>query len=204
MRAFFIALCLALIGCEKKTPLPAEDTPQTVDHFARPLFTVPAFTLTERSGQPFDSTTMRGKVWVADFFFATCPGICAALSSQMQQLHSETAALADVRCVSISTDEKDTPEILRDYATRHKADDRWVFLTGSKDAVFSLCKDGFKLPLADNTAIIEADKFIHSGNIILVDRNGKIRGYYDAVGPDADKNRARLLADIRRILSEKL
>jgi protein SCO1/2 len=195
----------AISGCEKKTPPPFKETREepSVDHFARPMFTVPPFTLTERSGQAFDSRSLEGKIWVADFFFATCPGICAALSSQMQKLHAETAALAGVQCVSISTDELDTPEVLRDYAARHKADDRWSFLTGKKDAVFSICRDGFKLALADNTALSEKDKFIHSGMLILVDTTGKIRGYYDAVGPDADKNRARLLADIKRIITQQ-
>ena len=195
--AFFAAL--ALLGCEQKTPPPfAEEKPVNplADMLEHPRFTVPPFTLTERSGQPFRSSQMSGKIWVADFFFATCPGICAALSSQMQQVH---AAVPDIALISISTDERDTPEVLRDYAARHKADDRWFFLTGKKANVFHLGNDGFKLVLADNTAVDAKEQFIHSGMIVLVDREGKIRGYYDAVGPDADKNRERLIRDIQHI-----
>lgn len=199
MKALALLAALALLGCEQKTPPPfAEEKPvnplaEMLDH---PRYTVPPFTLTERSGQPFHSSQMSGKIWVADFFFATCPGICAALSSQMQQVH---AAVPDIALISISTDERDTPEVLRDYAARHKADDRWFFLTGKKANVFHLGNDGFKLVLADNTAVDAKEQFIHSGMIVLVDREGKIRGYYDAVGPDADKNRERLIRDIQHI-----
>lgn len=199
MRFLALLSVIALVGCEQKTPPPfAEEKPVNplADMLEHPRYTVPQFTLTERSGQPFDSSTMRGKIWVADFFFATCPGICVALSSQMQQVHT---AVPDLTLVSISTDERDTPEILRDYATRHGADARWNFLTGKKADVFRLGNDGFKLVLADNTAVDAKEQFIHSGMIVLVDPEGKIRGYYDAVGPDADKNRERLIRDIQHL-----
>lgn len=203
MRLLALVSAIALVGCERKSPPPfREEKPVSplADMFENPRYTVPQFTLTERSGQPFDSATLRGKVWVADFFFATCPGICTALSSQMQQVH---AAVPDVALVSISTDERDTPEVLRAYASRHNADARWSFLTGKKADVFHLGNDDFKLVLADNTAVDAKEQFIHSGMIVLVDGDSKIRGYYDAVGPDADKNRERLINDIKRISAEK-
>lgn len=204
MKALAFLASIALVGCDQKPPPPfdapvKEVTEPLAEMLEHPRYTVPAFTLTERSGQPFDSTTMRGKVWVADFFFATCPGICTALSAEAQKVHVATAGLADVRLVSISTDEKDTPEVLRDYAKRHNADDRWFFLTGKKADVFRLGNDGFKLVLADNTAVDAKEQFIHSGMLVLIDRAGMIRGYYDAVGPKAEENRQRLLRDIQKI-----
>lgn len=204
---FGIVSITTLAACDQKSPPPfkeaaGETVSPLADMLEHPRFAVPAFTLTERSGQPFDSATTRGKVWVADFFFATCPGICAALSSEMQKVHTATKDLADVRLVSISTDEKDTPEVLRGYAQRFSADDRWAFLTGKKDVIFKLSTEGFKLVLADNTAVDAKEQFIHSGMIVLVDRGGRIRGYYDAVGPDADKNRERLLRDLKRVHAE--
>ena len=128
---FGIVSITTLAACDQKSPPPfkeaaGETVSPLADMLEHPRFAVPAFALTERSGQPFDSATTRGKVWVADFFFATCPGICAALSSEMQKVHTATKDLADVRLVSISTDEKDTPEVLRGYAQRFSADDRWV------------------------------------------------------------------------------
>ena len=207
MKTVVIVVIAALFaGCGKKqppeAPLPENKSP-IADMLENPRFTVPQFILLERSGKPFDSTSLRGKVFVADFFFATCLGICPALTSEMQKVHQATAGMDDVRLVSISTDEKDTPEVLADYAARYKADDRWSFLTGKKDEIFKLSTEGFKLVLADNDAIDAKEKFIHSGMMVLVDRKGKIRGYYDAVGPDAEKNRERLLKDLKRILADK-
>ncbi len=197
-----IALAAILAGCGKKQPtetaLPPIKSP-LADMLENPRFIVPQFTLTERSGQPFDSAALRGKIFVADFFFATCLGICPALTSEMQQIHKATAGMADVQIISISTDEADTPAVLRDYAARFAADERWTFLTGKKDAIFKLSTEGFKLVLADNDAIDAKEKFIHSGMIVLVDREGKIRGFYDAVGPDAGKNRERLIRDLHHI-----
>ncbi|MEQ1853259.1 MAG: SCO family protein, partial [Chthoniobacteraceae bacterium] len=165
-------------------------------------FEVPQFTLTERSGQPFDSASLRGKVWVADFFFASCPGVCLELSKRMTYLHHETRDLPDVRYLSISTDEKDNPEVLRAYATQQGASDRWSFVTGPKADVFKLSVDGFKLALADAAGVDVAEKFIHSTKLILIDRQGWIRGYYDGIGENQAAEAKRLLADIKRLNSE--
>ena len=102
-----------------------------------------------------------------------------------------------------ATDERDTPEVLRDYAVRFKADARWSFLTGPKDTIFRLSTEGFKLALADADAVDAKEKFVHSGMLVLVDRQGRIRGYYDAVGPDAEANRQRLIRDLKRIHAAK-
>ena len=168
------------------------------------LYPVPQFTLTERSGQFFDSATLRGKVWVADFFFTNCIGTCLTLSNSMGKVHQAFRDEPGVRFVSISTDSKnDTPEALRDYAARMKADDRWAFLTGGHDAIFDLSIQGFKLALVEQPdAINVADKFIHSTRLVLVDKTGTIRAYYDGIGETAEKDRQRLIADIKRLLAE--
>jgi protein SCO1 len=142
-------------------------------------------------------------VWVADFFFATCPGICLELSERMSYIKNSTYDLPDVRVVSISTDQNDTPEVLRAYADRLKAGDRWFFLAGEKSKVFDLSITGFKLALADATGVDVKEKFIHSTKIALIDRNGWIRGYYDGIGPNQINEAERLLADIKRLHAEK-
>jgi protein SCO1 len=202
-------VCSVILGgCEKKASPPFSNPsipPSTsiADLMDNPRFSTPTFQLMERSGRLFSSDTLRGKVWVADFFFATCLGICPALSGEMQKIHQETAAFPDVELVSISTDELDSPEVLSAYASRYGADARWHFLTGEKNAIFQLSTQGFKLALADASAVDAKEKFVHSGMIVLVDRAGRIRGYYDAVGPDAELNRQRLLTDLKRIRAEK-
>ena len=166
------------------------------------MFEVPKFTFTERSGQPFDSASLAGKVWVADFFFTSCPGTCLMLSNRMKEIHAATAKNGDVRFVSISTDPAtDTPDVLRKYADSLGADNRWSFLTGERADVFKLSIEGFKLALADADGVNVKEKIIHSTRLVLVDRHGWIRDYYDGVS-DKPEEKERLLADIKRLLDE--
>lgn len=189
----WVFLCLVLPGCEKSgsstKPLPK-------------LFQLPAFTLTERTGQPFNSATMQGKVWVASFFFASCPGTCPVLNKQMQAIEKGTEGESHFGLLSIATDESDTPEVLRNTADLLHAGPRWFFVTGKKDQVFDLSVKGFKLALADADGVNAKEKIIHSTKIALIDQQGWIRGYYDGVGDNASEEKVRLLADIKRLLAE--
>ncbi len=187
-----VLVLLFLAGCDNASsakPLPK-------------MYELPAFTLTERSEQPFDSSSMRGKVWVCDFFFATCPMVCPKLTEQMAKIHQATAGMDNVHLLSIATDETDTPKVLRNYADAFHADQRWSFVTGKKDAVFDLSIKGFKLALADKDGVNPEFKIIHSTKIALVDKQGWIRGYYDGLGENQAQESARLLADIKRLASE--
>jgi protein SCO1/2 len=187
----FLVAMLAAVSCTKTAqPLPKR-------------FQLPPFVLTERSGKPFDSSTMRGKIWVADFFFASCPGVCLDMTQRMSYLKNATLDLPDARFLSISTDEKDTPEVLREYAERHKAGDRWFFVTGDKAKIFQLSVEGFKLALADAEGVNVPEKFIHSTKLVLIDREGWIRGYYDGIGEKQAAEAERLVADLKRLQAEK-
>ena len=183
-------LLLGFAGCDRPAPP------------LKKMFEVPKFAFTERSGQPFDSASLLGKVWVADFFFTSCPGTCLMLSNRMKEIHRATAKSGDVRFISISTDPvADTPEVLRKYADSLGADARWSFLTGARAAIFELSITGFKLALADAGGVDVKEKIIHSTKLVLVDRHGWIRDYYDGVG-DRPGEKERLLADIKRLLAE--
>jgi protein SCO1/2 len=120
----------------------------------------------------------------------------------MEALQSATADQPNVALLSISTDQDDTPEKLREYATGQHAGDRWFFVTGKKDEVFDLSVKGFKLALADANGVNLKEKFIHSTKIALIDKQGNIRGYYDGIGDNAAADKDRLLADIKRLLAE--
>ena len=186
MNKFVCLSVLAFVaGCAKPEPLPK-------------YWSVPDFKLTERSGQPFESASLKGKVWVADFFFASCPGICPVLTARMAEVHRQFAGESGVRFVSITTDPvADTPAALQEYAARFKADERWLFLTGDKPYIWSLCQDGFKLPVAESTKSVEP--ITHSSRLVLVDKTGTVRGTYEGVGDEGSK---RMVADIRRLLTE--
>src|SRR4051812_1750506 len=145
------------------------------------LWQIPDFSLTERSGRPVTLAQLQGRVWIADFFYTTCPGPCPMLTSRFSQLQKELAAQPDLRFVSISSDpEKDTPAVLQKYAEHFQAGDRWLFLTGDKKAIHNLANQGFKLSLVEDKANA-AEPVIHSTKLVLVDRSGTVRGVYDGL-----------------------
>ena len=161
--------------------------------------TVPAFELLNQNGQSFGSAQLAGKIWIADFIYTTCPGPCPMISSRMSELQKPLEK-SDVHLVSFSVDpEKDTPQVLRGYAEKLQADHaRWDFLTGPKSAIYKLSHDGFKLAVSDGGD--ERGIPVHSTRMVLVDRHGQIRGYYDATEPDAV---TKVLADTNHLLREQ-
>lgn len=161
--------------------------------------TVPEFQFINQNGQPFGSANLRGKIWIADFVYSTCPGPCPMISTRMSELQKPLAK-TDVQLVSFTVDpEKDTPEMLRGYAEHLNADTtKWTFLTGRKNDVYSLIHDGFKLAVVDPG--VASPQLVHSTRVALVDRHGTIRGYYDATEADAV---TKLLADTSHLLREQ-
>jgi protein SCO1 len=160
---------------------------------------LPSFELVNQDAQPFGSAQLVGKIWIADFIFTSCPGPCPIISSRMSELQKPLEK-TDIHLVSFTVDpEKDTPEVLRVYAEKlHAQPKRWDFLTGSRPAIYALTRDGFKLAVSDGSG--ETGMPIHSTRIALVDRHGAIRGYYDALAPDAV---TKLLADANHLFREQ-
>ena len=167
------------------------------NHILPKYGTVPPFQLTDQGGQPFGLKQLLGKIWIADFIYTTCPGPCPMISSRMSETQKPLRDTG-VKLVSFSVDpQHDTPEVLRGYAQRLSAQPgRWEFLTGDKGTIYRLSQQGFKLAVADG----EKAGPIHSTRVILVDRRGVIRGYYDATDADAV---TRLLADTDHLLREQ-
>jgi len=112
---------------------------------------VPDFTLVERSERRVTRNDLLGRVWVVNFFYATCPNTCPLQSAKMARLQQDFADEPDMRLVSISVDPKhDSPDVLRAYAQRFgAASERWLFLTGDKAAIYRLAQDGFHLSVVD-------------------------------------------------------
>jgi protein SCO1/2 len=161
-------------------------------------WTLPEFTLTERSGQPLRSSDLAGKIWVADFFYTTCPGPCPMVTSHFSELQKSLGPAPDARFVSISVDpEKDTPAVLNEYAAHFKAGGNWYFCTGDRAAIFKLAHDGFKLPIAEGTP--ESGPVTHSTRLVLVDKSGTVRGFYEGANADGIRDLTR---DFRRLQEE--
>jgi len=165
------------------------------------LSIVPDVTLTERSGEKLPLSDLKGKAWIADFIFTNCGGSCPIMSSTMASFQEQLKNEKNVLLVSFSVDPKrDTPDVLRDYAELYKASpSRWLFLTGEKEKINFLTRDGFHLAVAtDSGSAIEP--IIHSTMFVLVDRQGVIRGYYDS---SDEKSLEKIVADAKDLASEK-
>lgn len=152
---------------------------------------VPAFSLVERSGAPLTRDALLGRVWVADFVFTRCSVTCPVMTAAMRRLQEDFADLPEVRLVSFTVDpERDTPDVLREYARAVGADRaRWLFATGEKAAIHGLSREGFRLGVGDpatgDGAPVGAEAILHSTRLVLVDARARIRGYYDGGDPEA-------------------
>lgn len=167
---------------------------------------IDGFSLTERSGRTITLADLSGKVWVANFIYTTCPTVCPRLTAKMQEVQSfvlaheaDTGRDANVRLVSFTVDpENDTPEQLASYAQSWNADPRiWLFLTGSLDDISRAVIEGMKIPFEKRGAEA-AIEIMHGEKFVLVDRAGRIRGYFDG---DAE-GIAKLQHALRTLLDE--
>jgi protein SCO1/2/putative membrane protein len=145
------------------------------------------FALTERSGQTVRNSDLLGKVWIASFQFTRCSGGCPQISKTMQRLQDDLAGYPDVLLVTFTVDpEHDDAEELSRYAEAFGADpQRWLFLTGPQSAIYELLDKSFHLPAQQNegTARTPGNEVMHSSKLVLVDRRGRIRGYFEGM-PD--------------------
>lgn len=157
---------------------------------------VPEFTLTERDGSVVSLQQLRGKIWVADFIYTSCTDTCPLQSATMAKLQQEYATQPDFQLVSFTIDpERDTPQVLTSYATKFQADGkRWYFLTGQRERILRLVEEGFHLAVATFSSDTDPAGVIgHSPRFVLIDKDARIRGYYDTRETEAF---ARLKDDI--------
>jgi protein SCO1/2 len=198
-----IALFILLLsGCKPQpAQMRASVEPPQGTNLSQKFWQVPAFELVDQDGNAFNSGAMLGRVWVIDFFYTSCPGPCPALTSRLSELHKKLSSENRVAFLSISSDpEKDKPEILKKYAVRFGADQRWFFLTGPVSTVFSIANQGFKVSL---TKIENSPEPVtHSTKLILVDSKGWVRGFFEGVGEETGEASKRLEEAIRVLLKE--
>lgn len=168
------------------------------------LGALPSFELVDQRGEPFRLSDMRGRVWIADFVFTHCPTICPRLSSKMAELQDRFAGRrGELRLVSFSVDpENDTPEVLRAYGERYEADSAmWTWVTGPTGEVSQVVVHGFRLAMGEPRPTPDGRGYdiVHAAKLVLVDRAGVIRGYYDL----DDESTRRLVRDAERLLASE-
>jgi len=162
---------------------------------------VPVFRLTAQTGAEVTRDTLAGQPFAVAAIFTRCAGPCPRITARLRALQDELEG-TDVRLVSVSVDpEYDTPEVLATYAGNYTADDeRWLFLTGTEPEVEAFLKDGLWLPLARaEGAVAPGERVTHSTKVVAVDRNGRLRGWYDVLQEDESE---RLLERLLRLADE--
>ena len=192
----YLPLLLVVLVCDKAPyGLNRFLGPQAIAETLPDYGPVPDFSLTSQQGKPFSRHSLAGSVWIVDFIFTRCSGQCPLMTQTMAGLSQKLAALPDIRFASISVDpEYDTPKQLQDYArTMHADSARWVFATGSQEAVYRLSREGFHLGVGEEQP---AGMPTHSIRFGLIDRHSRLRGLYPADDAEAMQ---RLLRDARRL-----
>ncbi|MBF8279895.1 MAG: hypothetical protein HW385_1327 [candidate division NC10 bacterium] len=168
---------------------------------------VPEFSFIERSGRRVERAEFLGKIWVVDLIYTHCPDTCPLQSAEMARFQAEFVNEADIRLVSITVDPaRDTLAVLSRYAKRFGADPkRWLFLTGEKEAIYRFVQEGLRLPVMDPRSRArgaggEGVTFLHSSRFVLVDREARIRGYYES--SDMESLR-QLREDVKTLLRKE-
>jgi protein SCO1/2 len=170
-----------------------KDIPDTIYH------TVPPFKLTDQDGNAFTDANLKGKIFVASFFYTHCPTVCSTINNNLNYLVGTYWKNKMVYFTSITVDPgRDTQDVLKKYLAGFKPDSkRWLMLTGDTTSIYGLARKGFLVDAlkAGN------DDFIYSDKLVLIDQDKHIRGYYSGANTN-DVN--RLNDEIKVLIAEEL
>ena len=166
--------------------------------------TIQEFSFTDQSGEAYGSKDLKGKIYVAEYFFTTCGTICPKMNAEMQRVQQAFKGNDSFKILSFTVDpETDSVAQMKLYADGHGADPKqWHFLTGDKKDLYQLARRSFfvlKPAEAANQGDVGSD-FIHTHYFVLVDTKKRIRGYYDGTSP---KEVDKLIGDIKKLLEER-
>nr|WP_294899348.1 SCO family protein [uncultured Pedobacter sp.] len=186
---------LPILG-ERQTMEKMENGKLVVDTFYQ---TIPHFSFVNQDSVIINNDSLKNSVYVADFFFTSCPSICPVMSKNMLTVYNKYKGNNEVRFISYTIDPKyDTVPVLKKYANKLGVEGtQWSFLLGNRDSVYNLAKDGYMSYAKENASIPGGVE--HSGYFILVDKEKRIRGAYD--GTDKEQVE-KLKNDLDILLSE--
>ena len=205
---FFIVFSVVAISSfnyvqtqEKKLPIysPSMVSDELVEEelrYVKKYHRISDFSLLNQNGNNVNQEDYKNKIYVADFFFTTCPDICPIMTGNMLYLQ-ENLKDTNVMLASFSVTPKiDTVEVLKEYSTLKGVDDsKWNLMTGDKKQIYDLARKSYLVAKAIPDG--KNHGMIHTENFVLVDRDKRIRGYYDGTNiEDMDK----LLDDIQILL----
>jgi protein SCO1/2 len=209
MKYFVVVLLLFMLGsCSQNTDrLPILGERDTIKRMIEGkevvdtvYHTIPDFKFINQEGDTVTAQNLKDKIYVADFFFTTCPTICPVMKKQMLKVYDKIKGQPDVAILSHTIDpQHDTPAVLKQYASDLGVKDakQWMFVTGEREKIYDIGEHHYLVVAgADSTA---PGGYIHSGAFILIDKEKRVRGMYNGTDDEGTK---RLLADIERLKAE--
>lgn len=193
---------------KEKLPIlnPNDVNPELVDESMQGIgqgHTIRYFELKNQLGETITGRELDGKIYVADFFFTTCGGICPKMTKQMVRIQNEFKDNEKVMLVSHTvTPERDSVEVMKEYADKYKADPKkWLLLTGDKKEIYGLARRAYFIvkEAKEGEDDGSGSDFIHTENFVLIDANKRIRGYYSGIRESSVDS---LMNDIKQLLEE--
>lgn len=198
---FLMAMIIVGISCSKNnaSQLPFYGPKDEVINGDTVYHTVPPFQFFSQTNDTVDEGVFKGKIYVADFFFATCKGICPKMSASLKKVQEKYKNNDSILIISHTVDpQKDSTEALLQYADQYLADPKkWFFVTGSKKELYDLARNGYFVTALEGDG--GPDDFIHSEKLVLVDTKSRIRGFYDGTNSAEVQ---QLLSDIDKLRAE--
>lgn len=202
-----IVFAITILSCNKNTdrlPILGErdtakrmvDGKEVVDTI---YHTIPDFKFVNQNSDTITAQNFKNKIYIADFFFTTCPTICPIMKKQMRKVYDKIKGQNDVAILSHTIDpEHDTPKVLKEYARDlGVTGTQWMFVTGDREQIYEIGEKKYLVVAgADSTA---PGGYIHSGAFVLIDKAKRVRGMYNGTDDEATK---RLINDIARLQEE--
>jgi len=205
----FLAVLIVLTSCisvnnKKKLPIlgprdthfSTQNNQQIVDTI---YHTIPTFSFINQDSNIVTNTTVAGKIYIADFFFTSCPTICPIMTSNLVKVRQQFKNENNLVILSHSIDTRhDSVPVLKKYAEKIGAKaPSWHFLTGNKHEIYTIAESYLVSAAEDGSA---PGGYIHSGAFILIDSKGRIRGYYDGT---LERDIDFLIKDLKVLLHEE-
>ena len=164
--------------------------------------TIAPFEFTTHNGETITNLDVKDKIVVVEYFFAKCQGICPKMRTQLRKVYAQNEYYKDVIILSHTVDpENDSLEVLKEYAIRAGVtDDRWLFLTGERSTLYEHARKSYFLGVQEGNQSAGEEAFLHSDQLVLIDKKQRIRGYFTGTDPEEIK---RLIDDIKMLKAEE-
>jgi protein SCO1/2 len=201
----FLSISFYLLTPKKKLPIfnPSDVNPELVDSTVQHIskyHTIADFKFTNQNGEMITQKNYEGKIYVADFFFTTCPTICPIMQDNMVEIQNAFKDVSEVMLLSHTVmPHIDSVPVLKKYALEKGVmDSKWNLVTGDKKDIFYIARKSYLAVKTETEG--ELYDMVHTENFILVDKQRRVRGFYDGTKKEEIK---RLIGDIRFLLEEK-